>query len=622
MMIVRMSKVDIFGPRSMLMPTLATIRQLGFLHLELEGPAHIDPGKVPRLRSLAMDEPTLSQRLFYEELLRKINALLERLPKTPPRPVYLSPILALQPVSALVDRHNARSGHLAQHLERLVRERQEFIRYNAFLQAVNPLLEGMRQDSSLDFLAIEIKEPQLLGQLTDLVKGTTRGAYEMQMAEQPDGRMVGLIAAEKKMIRTLRHALAREHIPEFLSAEEELENLPFSKKFTWLKARIDGLEREIAAVETEQRNFSRRWLGIYAALREWLQDQLALLQATASIYETEMLFFIIGWLPAEKLPTLRDRLTEQFKGQVVLEEQQLYEQDLEKVPVAIRNPLYFRPFEIFTRLLPLPRYSSFDPTIFIGIFFPLFFGMILGDLGYGVILMVIALFLVFSAKKKATFRDAGKILFVCACYSAVFGLLYGEFFGTAGSRLFGMEPWYIDRHESIMPMLYFALAVGSVHICLGLFLGFLQALRQNKGKEAAFKLSSIFLVLCLVLLFLTTLWPQFSVPVKPLLGGDHRHRCGQFFLWRPSCAAGTLQDPRQHRLLCQDHGHRPDFRAPCLCGKQTGRQRRQCPGRGPCRHSAPYLQHPARRLCPDYSFPAAALCRIFQQIHRSWRQKI
>ncbi|MEJ2689399.1 MAG: ATPase, partial [Deltaproteobacteria bacterium] len=192
-------------------------------------------------------------------------------------------------------------------------------------------------------------------------------------------------------------------------------------------------------------------------------------------------------------------------------------QDLDKVPVSIQNPPYFRPFELFTRLLPLPHYASFDPTIFIGLFFPLFFGMILGDLGYGAILMVIALLLVFVAKEK-NFRDAGKILFICALYSAVFGLLYGECFGTAGSELLGMEPWYINRHDSIIPMLYFALAVGVVHICLGLFLGFLTALRQKKSKEAAFKLASIFLILCLVLLFLATLLPEFSFPFKPLLG--------------------------------------------------------------------------------------------------------
>ena len=516
-MIVRMAKVDIFGPRSLLMETLAAIRQLGFLHLETEQPSHIDPEMVTRLHSLALDEKTLTQRLFYEDLQNKIETLLDSLPKTSPRPLYLSPVAALQSISSLVDRHNARSQRLVQRRKTLEMKRQELIRYSAFLQAVAPLLTGMRQDSSLDFLAIEIKDPGVLDQLSLMLNNLTQGAYEMQTAEQADGRVIGLITADKQMMAGLKKALAKEHIPEFF-LPEELEALPFREKINRIDSSINETEKEMQAIDAELRTFSRRWLAIYLAVRDWLRDQLALLRATASIYETKMCFFIIGWLPADKLPNLRNRLNELFKGQVVLDEQELLEQELDEVPVSIRNPPYFQPFELFTRLLPLPHYASFDPTIFIGLFFPLFFGMILGDLGYGAILMVLSLLLVFLVKQRKNIRDAGKILFVCACYSAVFGLLYGECFGTAGSQFFGMEPWYIDRQESIVPMLYFALAVGAVHICLGLFLGFLTALRQKKGKEAAFKLSSIFLILCIILLLLTTLLPQFAFPTKPLLG--------------------------------------------------------------------------------------------------------
>lgn len=515
-MIVRMAKVDIFGPRQLLMETLTTIRQLGFLHLEIDRPTHIDPHTVARLHSLALDEKTLATRLFYENLHDKIETLLAHLPKTSLRPIYLSPDVALQSVRSLIDRHNIKNERLAQKRKKLVLERQELLHYGSFLRAVAPLFDGMRQDSNLDFLAIEIKDPQVLDKLTATLNSLTNGSYEMQTAEQQDGKVVGLIAAEKKRLAGLKQGLAREHIPEFFLGED-LEKLPFREKINWIATRISKAEKEIAAIDGDLQTFSRRWTAIYFSVQEWLRDQLALLHATASIYETEMCFFIIGWLPAEKLSSLQDRLTEQFKGQVVLDEQQLHEQDMDKIPVAIQNPPYFQPFELFTRILPLPHYSSFDPTIFFGLFFPLFFGMILGDLGYGAILMIFSLLLVIFVKKKKNLRDAGKILFVCASYSAVFGLLYGEFFGTAGSMFFGMKPWYINRHESIIPMLYFALAVGAVHICLGLFLGFLTALRQKKGKEAVFKLSSIFLILCLILLLLTTLQPQFAFPVKPLL---------------------------------------------------------------------------------------------------------
>ena len=68
-------------------------------------------------------------------------------------------------------------------------------------------------------------------------------------------------------------------------------------------------------------------------------------------------------------------------------------EDLERVPIVLKNAPFFRPFELLTSLLPLPAYTSYDPTPFIGIFFPIFFGMILGDAGYGLVLVALAAWL-------------------------------------------------------------------------------------------------------------------------------------------------------------------------------------------------------------------------------------
>ncbi len=105
------------------------------------------------------------------------------------------------------------------------------------------------------------------------------------------------------------------------------------------------------------------------------------------------------------------------------------EEDLERVPVMLKNPEYFKPFELFTRVFPLPAYTSLDPTPFIGIFFPVFFGMILGDAGYGIFLLVLSLILKKRFSKIKLYRDAAQILFISSLYTILFGILYTEFFG-------------------------------------------------------------------------------------------------------------------------------------------------------------------------------------------------
>ena len=173
-------------------------------------------------------------------------------------------------------------------------------------------------------------------------------------------------------------------------------------------------------------------------------------------------------------------------------------EDLERIPVVLQNPKYFKPFENFTRLLPLPSYTSFDPTPFIGIFFPLFFGLILGDAGYGFLLFIVSFLLSRVARKKRLFLDAIRILQICSFYSIIFGFLYGEVFGDLGHTVFGLKPVFMDRQENIVPMLYFALALGLAHITMGLILGFISAVKKDTKKEALVKFLNIILIFAII----------------------------------------------------------------------------------------------------------------------------
>jgi V/A-type H+-transporting ATPase subunit I len=187
------------------------------------------------------------------------------------------------------------------------------------------------------------------------------------------------------------------------------------------------------------------------------------------------------------------------------------------VPVALRNPPYFRPFELLTKLLPTPRYASIDPTPFVGIFFPLFFGMILGDVGYGLILLAAAAALVGFARGRRVQREVGQILLVASIYTIIFGAVYGEYFGELGAKLLGLGPPLIDRRTSVVPMLYFALAVGTVHVLVGLVLGVVSALRAHKKREALSRLFSILTLLCVAGILVSYFAPVAALLRRPLL---------------------------------------------------------------------------------------------------------
>jgi V/A-type H+-transporting ATPase subunit I len=115
-------------------------------------------------------------------------------------------------------------------------------------------------------------------------------------------------------------------------------------------------------------------------------------------------------------------------------------------------------------------------------FMPIFFGMILGDIGYGVLLLILSL--AFLRKfRRGVFHDVLVVLAMGSGWAIVFGLFYGELFGTLGEQL-GMHALWFDRAspENVAGLLVMTIAVGAVHITLGLILGVWESIRdRNRG---------------------------------------------------------------------------------------------------------------------------------------------
>lgn len=128
-----------------------------------------------------------------------------------------------------------------------------------------------------------------------------------------------------------------------------------------------------------------------------------------------------------------------------------------------------------------------------------------------------AVFLYLKYRARRVISDVSKILFVSSINSIFFGVLYGEFFGDLGNKLFGMEPIALERREAIIPLLFFALTVGLVHVIIGLLFGVVSAMRKKAASEAVAKGLYIVLVICIIILIaaLAGIFPEFFS--RPLL---------------------------------------------------------------------------------------------------------
>jgi V/A-type H+-transporting ATPase subunit I len=442
----------------------------------------------------------MGERIYYEHLREKIDELSACLPHLPIRQSYLEPASAITAVAALVDKHTVFCRGLCRKRDALRHEQEELHRQTIFLDALEPLLKEVDGDTGLDFVGVTIKDPAATEHLMRLVAGLTGDRFEIVTTIASDGTIIALITLARDLADKLREALNAERVPE-LSFPAPFQHLPLPEKVRRMRQRLAEVATDISQTDRGLQQFAAHWAPMYQWVREWLDDRLSLLTTTTAIHETHMCFFINGWISTPDVERLRTMLNGKFGGRVVVEEQQILEEDMEHTPVAIKNPPYFRPFELFTRLLPLPIYSSYDPTPFIGVFFPIFFGMILGDVGYGLLILAAALLMLKTAGQRRNLHDAAMILLVSSCYAIIFGFLYGEFFGGLGPAWLCLEKTcIIERRRAVMPMLIFSIAVGVMHVTLGLLLGFWAALRQSAVKDALLKLVNALLIVCLTAL--------------------------------------------------------------------------------------------------------------------------
>jgi V/A-type H+-transporting ATPase subunit I len=502
-MIARMSKVEIVGPKGALQDVLVLLQKLNVFQIEPET-AEVIEGEAAgeKIRPFLHDERerVLFERLFLDDLRRKIEEFFTYFPKMPVRTSYLQPQAIIGTIVYTVEKHLGEARELHERKSDIKRERAELGHFAQFLNTLSSLFKDAHTPPDFDIIGLTIKDPSAVEHVRALVSKMTGGNFKLFTVPAGDGTLAGMITIEKSVAGSVSQALTREHLPE-MGFPADFDALPLSGKITYLEARSLELSTEIEAIDRKLADLGHRWAPLYCRVREWISERVSLLTTTASIYQTQMCFFIHGWMPSDDVGRLKAQMEASFGMQVVLEEEHVREKELEHAPIILMNPPYFKPFELLGRLLPLPAYTSLDPTPYIGIFFPIFFGMILGDAGYGVLLGVLAIILRKRFAKIKDVADASRILLVSSLYTILFGLLYGELFGDLGTRLFGLEPLLIERRTSVVPMLVFALSAGVVHILLGLLLGVITAFKKHVRKEAIYKLLNIVVILCLIAVF-------------------------------------------------------------------------------------------------------------------------
>jgi V/A-type H+-transporting ATPase subunit I len=249
-----------------------------------------------------------------------------------------------------------------------------------------------------------------------------------------------------------------------------------------LREKRDNLIKELSGKAA----YANRLMTGLDALEARLSRETAMSKARA----TEKTFMLEGWFPKRDEEKLT-RLLEKYGCAFEIRDPE----EGENPPVLTYNTSLVAPFGAITEMYSSPSYSEIDPNPFLAVFFTVFFGIMLSDAVYGLILALIGVFALIRLKPTGTFRSFMKLAVICGISTVFWGVLFGGYFGDAVGHIYYMATgkvfdtelalWFNPLADPIK-LLLFSLILGAIQIVTGMAINAYAMIRDGRFWDAVF----------------------------------------------------------------------------------------------------------------------------------------
>ena len=317
------------------------------------------------------------------------------------------------------------------------------------------------------------------------------------------------------------------NVVEGLLQEAGYQAVPIPEESGDPQSRINFYNEQIALHKQETVDINRKLdaikekhAGFLVACEEILKVQVEKTEAPLRFATTNETFVAEGWVPSVSVETIRPALEKVTGGKIFITVLPT-DPEHDSVPVEYHNPSFAKPTQMLMDVYSRPKYTELDPTLTLSIVFPLFFGLILGDVGYGLILLAMCLVL----RKYLKGEEGTQLLVVlrnASISSIFFGLLFGEFLGFA----LPWRPVIFSRHlnigahsaghgPQIPELMILAIWIGLLHITLGRVFGMINHARQDHGDHRTKAVMANFGWLLVMWGILVMIWSIVQMPYMP-----------------------------------------------------------------------------------------------------------
>lgn len=251
--------------------------------------------------------------------------------------------------------------------------------------------------------------------------------------------------------------------------------------------KIQETERKLEELKREKDAWLNQNTDTIEGLRLQLNDRstFAEIAKYAAVYSEN--FILVGWIPSRSGKMLKKELQKIPELECDIENA---DPELDqKPPVLLRNNKLIKPFEMFTDMYGMPTYGELDPTPFVAVTYTLLFGIMFGDLGQGLLIALIG----FLAAKFKNMK-LGSIIFRCGISSALFGIVYGSFFGFEEAlnpfykAVFGWDekPINVMDARTSNTIIYAAVGIGIALVMTAMLINVIVCIRKRNWASLLF----------------------------------------------------------------------------------------------------------------------------------------
>lgn len=507
-MIAAMEQLTLVGRKRIAQDLLASLQSLGVVQID-----PLEPSS-ESLSKFVLKEGERKQKEGWDAAVSKSQNLIDALGVQGVVPSSRADIPAnAEEVS------NQLAG-IANQVDKLVAERADYRDELDVIQTYLPVFRDVtpasaQLDSSRYLQSVSFLVP---ADRAEAVEGTIRETLQdrVDVAMRPRGKEALVTAvALKKDKDLLRTALSRAGFSE-LTLPDRYKDLGVAKAVHTMEERSQSLPKRLSAIDDELGKLAGQHGAKLQAIHQVAANNQARYDRMMDMAESKYGFALQGWVPSVDRSKVVDSLKKQFGDDVAVESREADEHHDEAIPVKLENPGWIKPFEGLLSLFAPPKYGNFDPSWTLAVFFPFFFGLVVGDIGFGLMFAAIGwwmrrrgaqgkelnLGILGITIQPGALRPISTVIFWCSAWAILFGFLFGEFFGHLleywpkanpifyipghgheGEEAHGLIPILLPRVVEFAPILIASLGFGILQVLGGWLIRVIYGFKHHDMKH-------------------------------------------------------------------------------------------------------------------------------------------